>query len=86
MNVFTMLAFFISYWQCSKAMKIQTPQFPRDPCNYNDDCWSMKKSHLAKWPSWLPLSHLPLSLTSKSCLLSLLDKYIVCYLPGQMFV
>lgn len=86
MNVFTVLAIFISYWQCSKAMKIQTAQIPRDPHNYNNDCWSMKKSNLAKWPSWLPLSHPPLSLTSKSCLLSLLDKHIVCYLPGQMFV
>lgn len=80
MNAFTVLAIFISYWQCCKAMKIQTPQLPRDSRNYNTDCWSMKKCHLAKWPSWLPLAHPPLSLTSKSCLFSLLDKHIVCYL------
>lgn len=86
MNVLTVLAIFVSYWQCSKALKIKTAQFPRDPCNYNKDCWSMKKSHLAKWSSWLPLSHPPLSLTSKSSLLSLLDKHIVCCSPGQMFV
>lgn len=43
MNVFAVLAIFISYWQCSKAMKVQTPQFPRDPYNYSSDCWSMKK-------------------------------------------
>lgn len=48
MNIFTVLAVFISYWQRSKAMKIQTPQFPRDPCNYNNDCWSMKRKSFGK--------------------------------------
>lgn len=79
MNVFTVLAIFISYWQHSKAMKIQTAQFPREPYSYNNDCWSMKKSHLAKWPSWLPLPHPRLSLTSKSCLLHLLDKHSLLF-------
>lgn len=43
MNAFTALAIFISSWQCSKAMKIQTLQFPRDSYNYSTDCWSVKK-------------------------------------------